>query len=244
MKRKSFILLILCILTFGCLNEQTSGEKKDSSTSEKKEEAKKLPFKIIESTYKVESGLGNSYLKYAVVLENPNESFYGVFPTFTITARDSSGNVVGTEDQTLREFPPGTKIAWGGQISLTKIPEAVDFAVAKVEWKETVTKPKDYLPFEVEKINFTPSVSKTYTVSGDVKNPYDKEVSQIAVTSLLRDEKGKLIGGNTTFVESLPASGSRPFSDQFVSVEGKPNKAEVFVIPWGQASWNRIVTEK
>jgi hypothetical protein len=243
--KKLFLIITILISFAGCQQKPTEEQNVSSSTSNNVSPTNEpQPFKIVESTYKVESGFGSNFLKWAMILENPNLTSYGLFPAITITARDENGNIVGTEDQVLSEFPPGIKVAFASQLSLTKVPKTVDFTVSKVEWKNTATKPSDYIPFQVNKINFSLSGKNTATVSGDITNPYGKNIDQIAVTSLLRDDSGKLIGGSTTYVDALPANGSRPYSDKFVTVDGKPAKAEVFVMPWGIVSWNQIVSGK
>ena len=245
--KKNFSAFLLGSILFSANCQQKKQDVNlppSSSTTENRPQKEKQPFKVTESGYKIISGFDDYFLKWFVILENPNTDLYGVFPTLTITARDENGVILGTEDQVLSELPPGTKIAFAGQISTTKQPKTVEFTPSKVEWKETITKPSDYLPFQVEKINFSSSGKNTATVSGDIKNPYSEDIDQLAVTSLLRNEEGKLIGGSTTFVDSLPANGSRPYSDKYVDVNEKATKAEVFVMPWGTTTWNQVVSKK
>ena len=78
-------------------------------------------------------------------------------------------------------------------------------------------------------------------MNGDLVNPYGKDVTQLAVTALLRDESGKLLGGKTSFVDALPAKGMRPFSLTTGRVPGSVVQVDIVAIPWGSTGWNTLV---
>src|SRR4051812_37474002 len=72
--------------------------------------AEAVPFKITDSAYALVPDMadaGSYYVKWAAVIENPNEAFYGAFPKITVTALDGSGSVLGTDTQVLNALPPG-----------------------------------------------------------------------------------------------------------------------------------------
>lgn len=248
-KKMKTILLFIALFCFGLFIAcQRESPEKQANSSSQSNTSKVLPEniqpgKIVESVYKVESNFGDHFLLWAAIIENPNTNLYGLFPVITITARDEKGNVVGTEDHTLSEFPPAKKIAFAGQVTLTNLPKTVEFTFTKVEWRNTQLSSEDYLPFPVEKLQ-TVNNRTRFTVSGDVNNPYSKDVESVAITTLLRDESGKLIGGGTSYLNTLPAKSSRPYTDRMVWSIGKPSKTEVFVSPSGSiASWNKIAFE-
>lgn len=233
-----FLILALCLSCQQSKSDSTNTNSASTTKNVSKKEASQ--FRVVESVYNVESAFDDSYLKWAAIIENPNQDAYGLFPTITITARDENGAVVGTEDQVLQELPPGTKIAWAGQLTVTKPPKTVEIVPLKVEWRNTETKAADYLAFQTDKINISSQAKNSYKVTGDVKNPYDKEIDQLAVVVLLRSEDGKLLGGGTGFVDTLSAKASRPFSVDYIGAKEKAQKTEVFAFPWGQVSWNSV----
>ena len=221
-------------------NKPIDTNTKSASTIKNVSTTEAAQFKVIESAYNLQSGFGDNFLKWTVVIENPNQDAYGLFPTVTITARDEDGTVVGTEDQVLKELPPGIKMARAGQMTVTKPPKTVEITPLKVEWRNTETKSADYLTFQANKINVSLQGKNLYKVTGDITNPYEKEIDQIAVVVLLRNEDGKLMGGGTGFVDTLSAKSSRPFSVDYIATKEKVQKAEVFAFPWGQVSWNNV----
>lgn len=81
-----------------------------------------------------------------------------------------------------------------------------------------------------------------FTVSGDLRNPYSKPVDQLAVTALVRDAAGKLLGGRTTFVDALPASGTVPFSFTTGAVQGTGTKVDIVAVTWGGSrnGWDKL----
>jgi hypothetical protein len=239
-----FLVLTLCLSCQQSKSVVTNTQSASTTKSVIADDASQ--FKVSESFYDM-SVSGGNFVKWAAVIENPNEAAYGLFPTVTVTARDENGLVVGTEDQVLRELPPGIRIAWAGQMSVTKPPKTVEITPLKVnEWRSTRTRATDYLTFQTDKVNITPEQyqKNVYKVTGDVSNPYENDIDQLAVVVLLRSEDGKLIGGGTGYVSLLPAKGSRPFSVNFISAKEKPQKTEVFAFPRGSVSWNSIVKIK
>jgi len=244
MKLGVLLTIILLMATSCQKNISTDSTTKSTSTSTNAAAKDAFPFRVVESVYAVSDTFGDVYVKWAAVIENPNPELYGVFPAITVTARDDSGAVIGTQDSVLFELPPGLKMAVTGQLSSTAVPATVEIKPAKVEWKPTRTRADDYKPFGVEKTRMTSSGRDYFQVTGDITNPYDKELESISVVVLLRDAEGKLVGGDTTYVNGLAANGGRPFEVKFIRVKGKPTSHEISVYPHGLTSWNSLAAPK
>jgi len=131
-----------------------------------------------------------------------------------------------------------------GQLSSKGVPTTVEIEPAKVEWKPTKTRADDYKPFGVEKTRMTSSGKDYFEVSGDITNPYERDIESISVVVLLRDAEGKLVGGDTGYVNGLSAKGNRPFEVKYIRVKGKPVSHEVSVYPHGLTSWNSLAAAK
>ncbi len=201
------------------------------------------PFVVVESATNISSSFdGGYFVQWIATLKNPNDDLYGVFPTVAVTARDATGAVVGTDDQVLESFPPGATIAFASQIKATAEPATIDITYKRVEWSKTKTRPADYPPFTAEMVSFTPDRVAGFTVSGDLRNPYSQPVDELAVTALVRDAGGKLLGGRTTFVDGLPAGGTAPFSFTTGTVEGAGASIDIVAIVWGSSPdvWNKL----
>lgn len=207
---------------------------------EAQEEA--APFTVDEAGYALSSGLDSeSYAHWAAVLTNPNDTFYGAFPTVTVTARDAAGTVMATEQQVLAALPPATSIAWAGQLSVQGVPASIEVTYADVEWHPTQTTAADYPPFTATGVQMTGD-DFSRDVVGELTNPYAAVVDEMAVTALYRDAAGTLIGGTTGFVSGLPANGSVPFSLMEYGGAATPASIEIWAVPWsgGPEVWNQL----
>lgn len=182
------------------------------------------------------------FVIWTAIIENPNPDFYGEFPTITVTARDANGLVVGTTDQVLHELPPGGRVAFSSQLTATKVPTTVEFSASKTRWQRTDTKPSDYPPFTARGVSVVPTdTPSVYTVTGEIVNPYGSEVDQLSVTALFRDASGKLLGGAGTFLNDLPAGGSRPFELNRYYVPGSVARVEIVATTWGSARLYQLI---
>lgn len=165
------------------------------------------PLEVKEYGYSVNNG----YLYYSVCIYNPNESYYVTLPTFRITARDADNILLGTKDKTLFSIYPQEEV-WYAFYGFE-----VDEPPAKVTI-EALT-PKDYYIKEVSSVQqpqYIPLTVINYTkrgekIVGEIKNDNDYEISQAILTVVFRDKDGKLLGGDSTFLESIPANGTVPF---------------------------------
>lgn len=183
---------------------------------------------IAESGYTmIESG----FLYCSVKVHNPNTDLAILSPTVRVTARDASGALLGTQDQTLSTIYPQQDFWYSGQFL------QVDTAPSSVEF--TIVQPDDYnivSPSTLEQSAFTPlSVENTAMHSerlvGEVVNKNDFDLDMIVVAAVFRNESGDLIGGESTFVDKLSSSGSVPF-DMPIHSEFANCNYEVYANSW------------
>lgn len=240
---RSWLFLVL----LGMLCMSCSANKVSQQPVARQSEPQPQQFIIAESAYILDQSPyepDKVYVQWVAVIRNPNAEFFGVFPAISITARDAQGNVLGTEDQVLHQLPPGKTIAFGGQITASARPEKIEISPTKVEWHRTKTTPADYPPFETQKVTLKSNGQLGFTITGEIMNPYKKNVEQLAVTALFRDETGRLTGGWQTFVESVPANGTRPFQINALTAPQNVAKVEVLASTWLPTNWNELATAK
>jgi serine/threonine protein kinase len=221
----------------------SSGSGLSTETSDTGDASSPRPFTIREQAWSVSSSSGaTNYVHWAAVVDNPNKSFFGSFPTLRITARDANGGVVGADEQVLESLPPAGTIAFAGQVSASAKPSTVTVEYAKVEWSADKLGPDRYPKFSTAGISVGADTIGSQTVSGEVRNPYSLDVSQLAITSLYRDVNGKLVGGATSFVDGIPAGKDTPFTvkDLGGSAPKSFKTAEVIAIPWGSDDWGKL----
>jgi hypothetical protein len=184
-----------------------SSEESKETTSPKTVSDEFKPLEIKDSGYIVSNG----YLFYAVIMHNPNEKFAVEFPTYRITARDDSDQVIGTEDQVLSFIYPQQDFAFGSLgFQLDQQPTKVDFmALEPRDYNITAVEMLEhpiFIPLEVVGAN-----KRGDSILGEISNPNSYDIDSAVVTAIFRDANGKIIGGESTFIDKLPAGGKTPF---------------------------------
>ena len=186
------------------------------------------PLDIAESGYTMIEG---GFLYCSVKVHNPNTDLAVLYPTVRITARDSSGTLLGTQDQILSTIYPQQDFWYSGQLL------QVDEAPSSVEF--TIVQPDDYnivSTATLEQSTFTPLLVESVAMHserlvGEVVNKNDFGLDMIVVAAVFRNEDGDIIGGESTFVDKLPSSGSVPF-DMPIHSEFANCNYEVYANGW------------
>ncbi|ROO89211.1 hypothetical protein EDD29_6898 [Actinocorallia herbida] len=154
---------------------------------------------------------GEYWIRWATVLHNPNTLYWCELPTVQVTVRDAYGNVIGSEEQVLTVLPPRTKIAWAGLLEVNgNRPHTLEITPRPADWYPTEARPEDFPPFTYENVSMAVPEGAC-EVTGEIRNPYDEAVEEVALVALFRDGRGTLIGGDMSFVQGLPADGTAPF---------------------------------
>ncbi len=153
---------------------------------------------------------------FGAIIKNPNPDHGTSSGTLRVTLRDASGGVI-TYDQTFPHIMPGQAVAWGGTLSgngqtITGSGSEV-LSLEAGDWiPADQMEPVGFVPFEIVGLKENKTASPAALVfTGEVANGNPVDLEKLAVTVLLRDQEGLLIGGGTGFVENVPAGGKAPF---------------------------------
>lgn len=180
---------------------------------------------IVDYGYAVVRG----YLYVGFELYNPNENYYIQFPAVRITARDNAGVLLGTEDMTLSEIYPNSTVAYGFlAFEVEAMPDSVEIVpVTPDEYnvKDSTLVPT-FVPLEV-----VGCAERNGSIVGEVKNSNDYDLDMVAVTIMFRDENGKILYADSTFVDKVQAGAVVPFSE-YIHYDGTYNSFTVTAIPW------------
>lgn len=178
-----------------------------TETSVKNSNSKVLPVEVKEFGYSME----DEYLYYSVILHNPNEDTAIEFPSFRITARDGSGAVLATDEEVLSIIYPQQDFVHAFQaFDVDELPATVDIEVLdareyNIRKVSTLDNP-EYAPLSIINASF-----RTDSIVGEIQNDNDYDIESGVVTVVFRDDDGKLIGGNSTYVSSIKANSATPF---------------------------------
>ena len=180
------------------------------------------------------SGGTDSYIHYCVVLSNPQDGNTVELPAVNITARDSDGNVLGTDRMVGFCIMPGDRIAlcsilsisndYNGDIGVEFVPEKPSYILANGGAHPRNT------DFKVKGVSYKAS-DLFPAVMGELRSEYPKTLDSIAVTALLR-KKGKLVAGNTTYIDNIEPNEARAFKIDLSKDKPDHDKIEISVQEW------------
>ncbi|MDR2156312.1 MAG: hypothetical protein LBO81_00820 [Clostridiales Family XIII bacterium] len=194
-----------------------------------------LPPEITESGYLAVKNGDVYYTFYAVIIKNPNADTAVEDFSFSITARDGAGAVLGTQTHKADLLYPlqNAVIALAGPM-LEQEPASLDFEIIPPDdyafvSVDTLEHPQ-YAPLSVDGVDLRREEPFT-VVTGDISNPNDYDVDSAEITIVYRDGAGKLIAGDTWFIGEIPAKGKLPFKADLIS-NYATDQYEVYGSPW------------
>lgn len=210
------------IISYEMIDKASSN---DTQNNQKKSEL--LPVEVKEFGY----SMNGEYLYYSIKLYNPNNEKAIELPQFRVTARNDAGEILATEEQTLSVIYPEQEFVYASQAF------DVDEAPAKVDVE--VLEPNDYNIKNVSVLdhpNYVPlkavnTAMRADRLVGEIQNDNDYDLDSAIVTVIFRDENGKLIGGESTFVDSVKANSTTPF-DMFLYQDFITTNYEVYANIW------------
>lgn len=190
----------------------------------------KVSLSIGESGWSYDDGS----LFYAVEVVNDSESKVVQFPAYRVTAYNDADEVIATEDQTLFEVSPSQSLYFASTLyDVNEEPARVEFEPLEVEDYNIADECEypDPALFSVVKEKRKRDDWKGEKFTGVINNTSDEDVSNVALTVLFRDESGKLVGGDTTFVDSVKAGAKTPFElNTYFNLQ--PENYEFFIQGW------------
>ena len=135
MKKRMLTSIFSCLmaLSLAACNSNTPNDTEYSDTSandagnisvSEDTNSKFISLDIAESGYTMIEG---GFLYCSVKVHNPNTDLAILYPTIRITARDASGALLGTQDQTLSTIYPQQDFWYSGQLlQVDEAPSSVD----------------------------------------------------------------------------------------------------------------------
>lgn len=211
-------------------SESTSESDSQETTTEENIKDEPVTFEVKEWGY----GVNHGYLYTSVILHNPTDKVI-TMPKYRVTARSADGGIIGTGDEGLFVLYPGQDAAHAFQsFELTSEPAEISVEPIQPDVYDIrdPSSSRPFTPFEVVNYNISQGSYKQ-TITGEVTNPNDYDVSMVAVTVLFRDADGTLKGGDTTFIHDVLANSNTPFE---LSLFGEDDiitdTFELYAIPW------------
>lgn len=157
---------------------------------------------------------------YVVVLENPNPDHVFPMAGITIEALDASGVILdsGSEYTTVlqgRTVVAGDFFSVGsGTIASLDVRGPTSAAATASPASETGS-------FTITDIARADEYGYA-SITGKVTSSFGEDQELVKVTVVARDASGKIVGGDFTFIDRLPAGGTAQFDSSLWSVENLP----------------------
>ncbi|MEU4410103.1 hypothetical protein AB0F88_36795 [Streptosporangium sp. NPDC023963] len=222
------LALLLLVGCAGCTDDE----------EETKQAAALQPIAVREQASSIIKGDDGYVVNWAGVLANTNPWHFGEHVVATVVAKNSEGKEVVRLEQPLDAVPPAGTLPFTGQVVTQDKPAAVSIAYRPARWHQAGRIVSAFQPFPVREVLTDRTADGDYLVTGYVGTPYVVPARSLAVTALLRDKRGKLLGGGSTFVDNVQAGQKRRFILQIKSVEDTRDiaSAEVTARTWGSSS--------
>lgn len=223
------------VVKYAALNEENAGKefakiRKGMSVGTK--ESKPREPEIVDSGYAVTGDGSDYYIKCGVLISNTNKDHSIESPTFKVAAKDKKGNVLDTDEQTISSLAAGETKGYAVQILHTKKkPAKVEFEMVKVDeysWKESKG---EIVDFDAKKIK---SIEDEFDskVTGILVNNKNEEYPEIAISAIFRDGKGKIRGGDTSYMDGIGKKAKTPFAVDLLDKSYMTKDYDIFVQTW------------
>lgn len=214
---KKWQLILLALLVVGLAGcgqstpEKATKASNGDEASTPSQQANPKNLEIIESGYEVVSSEYGDMVTvyYGIVIKNPNKELKGEFPGITVEMRDESDKVLAVDEMVLQDILPGQELAYGGRADANgERPATVSFtlSVDKDNWSKP--DPNDYGEFEFTDVEIKDGA--TFPVlTGEIVSSYSEELDDPAVTTLFRDADGKIVSGDTGYIDGTLVPGEK-----------------------------------
>ena len=155
--------------------------------------------------------LHGDYLECVITITNKSNEYAVEYPSFRITAYDSSNKILGTEESVLSVIYPNQDFTkYCLLFELSSKPNKIAIQCLTSE---------DYNVSSLNSLDFATHKQMTGTnisvnsekITGEISNPNNYAIDSAQVTVLFRDANGDIVWGNNGFIDQLPANGTTPF---------------------------------
>lgn len=171
------------------------------------------------------SGTSTIQYGYAFLLENPNPSTAFERTQYQVALYDAAGIVLKTDSGYITFLAPGEKTAVADNMYLDAGAKPVRLDVQVKPGKSQVL--KEIVPnFTTENVTYKPDRFSS-KVTGVIRSPFKKDLSDLHVSAVAYDANGAIIGGGFTFLKFVPAGGAAAV-EVSITTAGTPVKVELY----------------
>ncbi len=157
---------------------------------------------------------GNNTYDAVVKISNPNDSIGAASFHYVVTLKDEAGAVLSLREGDSYVLPADLKYITQLGLNLSNgvgvRPTQLDFLITNVEWRQLRAAEKPQLSIYNRK--FGPAASGIGSeAEGLIRNESSNDFKKIDIVVILRDEKGSIVGVNTTQKDNVRSKEERDF---------------------------------
>ena len=160
------------------------------------------------------------------IVENTDPKLPILSGTYQVAAYDEAGNVLDVDSSYLPLIFPASRTAMSVDL---RLPDGT--TPARVDIQVSTDAPKAgkvaVSPFTVLQADYLPG-SYSNKVTGTIQSAYGEELTYVAVTAILYNEAGEIIGSGRSYIDKLPANGQGQVEISVTNL-APPAKVELFV---------------
>ena len=175
-----------------------------------------------------------SHIKYAVQIENPNTEYAIEFPEIIITAKDSEGKILSTDERTLNSIAAGDTIYYGDEISYEgEEPATVEISVSNNDRNIEDQDDTKYVRQSDFVISNTSENIGSYDVkyTGEITNSSNVDLDTVAVIIIYK-QGDSIVGGDIEYVDDLMAGSTKAFELSADPDEFSYDSYEFYAVQW------------
>lgn len=188
---------------------------------------------LVDSGWSSDKSGNYTELYYSVKIHNPNTDKNVPFPTVVITAKDSSGKILKTNEQVLSCIAAGDTIFYGNSVLYEgDQPQNVDISVyydkdmSDFYDVSECAKQSDFVISNVSENSGR--YNKAYT--GEIRNNSQYDFSNVAI-SVIYKLNGKMVGGECGYVRDVKSNSTKAF-EIHSSADIDYDSYEIHAIQW------------
>lgn len=174
-------------------------------------------------------GTQQLYITAAALIQNPNPDQWMPTESYTATAYDAAGGVIGSYDNVLSLGPGETRWVVVSQMDAPGQVARVDFQIRRSKpFRPASADPAP--PIAIVQSNFQADRLSAKEV-GQIRNDGAVDVPQVRIDVLYFDDQGNLLGTAMDFVQHLKPGEVVSFSASSFGRVGQPADVKVFAVP-------------
>lgn len=200
----------------GCAQQVEVKNQGEPATSSSVETAdvtpadKRVSLEITDSGYSFDDYSGD----FGFIIKNANQGWAAENVQVIVTGKDDSGAIVGTYDEYITLLLANGSNGYAGEFPFEGA-TTLEFQVVdnpNMWTQETLQQA------ELDEALFAQNINEIWdsygylTIAGEVVNNMEQAFSGTQVSAIYYDADGKIVGGDMTYLNNLPAETTLPFS--------------------------------